>query len=55
MSWKTIGTWALKIGIFALGHEQVIVQTVGDAKAKNIGGLAGDAGSIVSGLVTPKA
>lgn len=47
MNWATIGKWALKIGIYALGHEQVIVQTVADAKAKNVGNLVADAAGFV--------
>ncbi len=48
--WKLIGKWALKAALYALGHQDVIKQTIADAKAKNISAVVSDAGVIVSGV-----
>jgi hypothetical protein len=48
--WKTIGQWALKVAVYAIGHQDVITHTVADAKSKNLPALVTDAGVIISGV-----
>lgn len=48
--WKAFGRIALKVGIYALGHQAIVTQTIADAKSKNVVAILGDAGAIASGV-----
>lgn len=47
--WQTVAKYAIKIAVWAVGHQSIIKQTVADAKAKNISGIVHDATTIVTG------
>lgn len=48
--WATVGKAALKVAVYAVGHPEVVAQTMADAKAKNVRGIVVDAATIVGGV-----
>ena len=48
--WKLIGKWALKVATYAVGHQAVVVQTIADAKAKNLTNVVEDVKTVVAGV-----
>lgn len=40
--WSTLGKYALKVALWAIGHQDVISTVIADAKAKNIPALVTD-------------
>jgi hypothetical protein len=48
--WKSIGKWALKLATYAIGHQDVVTQTIADAKAKKLQPLVVDVQTIVAGV-----
>lgn len=44
--WSVIGKAALKIALWAIGHQDVITHVIADAKAKNIPALVTDAAAV---------
>ncbi len=47
MFWKAIAKGAVKVAVFAVGHKELILETVADAKAKNLVSVISDVKQIV--------